>query len=204
MNYQEVTEFFDAVNEFYPRFHSNAKVIEYWAKKFEKIPAQLIHKTFDRWVETHPEAPSFATFKQYLSGYLPPPITGATANRQETKTHFRDFSMQPWIPKSKLDIAMDALGAKYVTEAISEIVGARSEYESEKRAPFKWTDLVNRKRKEVQPDGSVKEVTWNWIPAYRAKVDELYQMAIQYNNAPRTQDGSDPVVAPETRFADAF
>jgi hypothetical protein len=92
---------------------------------------------------------------------------------RENKTH-QFLGKSSGIPKTKLEIAMDALGPRFVTDAIAEIVGTPG-------VDFKWSTLVNRK---------------DWIPAYRAKVEELYQLARHNYGAPRCEDGSDPETVP--------
>jgi hypothetical protein len=57
---------------------------------------------------------------------------------------------------SKIEYCMDVLGPAYVTAEIKKIVGADGE--------VSWSKLLDNK---------------DWVPAYKAKLNELYQQALE-------------------------
>jgi hypothetical protein len=168
MTRDETAKFFDYMSEFFPRMSGSAQVIEMWHKKFQRYPYGLMKRAFERFCEGSDKAPTLAAMMGCISSVAGPQARAATITT-ETPTHTKVGAADP-APKTKLDIAMDALGAKFVTDAIAEIVGAPG--------TFKWSDLTSRK---------------DWVPVYRAKVEELYQLARNYHNALRCEDGSDPL-----------
>lgn len=168
MTHQEIRQLFADMGEVFPRMPDSNFVINLWFKKLQRHPVAVVRKAFERHCETSEKAPSLVSMMNHVMG-----ITGKRELEHqrvtETRTH-RSIGKSKPTPKSKLEIAMDALGAKFVTDATAEIVGSPGK--------FRWSDIVSKK---------------GWIPLYRAKVEELYQMAREYQGAPRCEDGSDPI-----------
>lgn len=166
MDRNEMTKFFDYMTEFFPRFHYSPVVVDLWVRKFKRHPAGLLRRAFERHLEHTDKAPSIFT----IAGEVDTLVGHQAMSRNEVKetpTHY-SIGRGELHPKTKMEIVLDALGEKFVTDAIAEIIGAPG--------TFKWADLVGKKKADGTP--------WDWITPYRVKVEELYQMARQYHNAP--------------------
>jgi hypothetical protein len=163
----DMGDFFQHMQEFFPRMNGTAAVIGVWHETLRGYSKAVIYQAFKRFVQTKERQPSLMDMSELCSSFSPRD-TREEVKIEQTADKIRE-GRGAWRPKTKMEICLDTLGPELVTGAIAEVVLQPRQ----KTSDFKWAMLVSCR---------------DWIVRYRLRLDELYEMARHMHAAPECKD----------------